>query len=185
MDIVSHGLWGGIAFGRRNKKSFWLSLLFGMGPDLLAFGPFVILVLLGVAKRPNFSREPPDPNSIPHYVYQLYNFSHSLIVFAILFAILWLILRRPIWVFCAWGLHIIFDIPTHSYRFFPTPFLWPVSGFEINGHSWATPEILIPNVLLLMILYVWFFLLRKNRSQGHCENLKEKHRHPKEHKLER
>ena len=23
MDIVSHGLWGGIAFGRKDKKSFW------------------------------------------------------------------------------------------------------------------------------------------------------------------
>jgi membrane-bound metal-dependent hydrolase YbcI (DUF457 family) len=169
MDIISHGLWGGIAFGRTNKKSFWLSFLLGMGPDLLAFAPFFILILLGVVKRPNFSREPPDPNSIPHYVYQLYNFSHSLIVFALLFVILWLIFRRPIWEFCAWGLHILFDIPTHSYKFFPTPFLWPVSHFEINGHSWATREILIPDVLLLLILYAWFFLSkRKKHSQRYC-----------------
>ena len=165
MDIISHGLWGGIAFGRTSKKSFWLSFLFGMGPDLLAFTPFAILILLGMAKLPDFTREPPDPNSIPNYVYQLYNFSHSLIVFAALFAILWLIFRRPMWVFCAWGLHILVDIPTHSYKFFPTPFLWPVSGFEINGHSWATPEIFIPDLVLLTILYAWFFLIGKKRER--------------------
>ncbi|MGB7949040.1 MAG: hypothetical protein WCH75_15250, partial [Candidatus Binatia bacterium] len=72
-----------------------------------------------------------------------------------------------IWVFCAWGLHILVDIPTHSYKFFPTPFLWPVSGFEINGHNWATPEILIPNVVFLTIIYAWFFFVgRKKHSQS-------------------
>jgi len=125
MDIISHGLWGGIAFGRTSKKSFWLSFLFEMGPDLLAFTPFAILIRLGMAKLPHFIREPPDPNSIPYYVYQLYNFSHSLIVFAALCAILWLIFRRPMWVFCAWGLHILVDIPTHSYKFFPRPLYGP------------------------------------------------------------
>ena len=167
MDIISHGLWGGIAFGRTSKKNFWLSFLFGMGPDLVAFTLFGILILLGKAKLPDFTSERPDPSSIPYYVYQLYNFSHSLIVFAALFAILWLIFRRPLWVFCAWGLHILVDIPTHSNRFFPTPFLWPVARFEINGHNWATPEILIPNVVLLTIIYAWFFLVgRKKHSQN-------------------
>ncbi len=47
MDIVSHGLWGGAAFGRKNKKSFWVAFLFGVLPDLLAFGPFFIGIQSG------------------------------------------------------------------------------------------------------------------------------------------
>ena len=38
MDILSHGLWGAIAFGRRNRPSFWLAFVIGLAPDLLSFG---------------------------------------------------------------------------------------------------------------------------------------------------
>jgi hypothetical protein len=156
MDIVSHGLWGALAFGRESRRSFWLAFLLGMGPDLSAFGPFFLLVFLGIKQRPRFT-EPPDPAIFPPFVHETYNVSHSLIVFALLFALLWIIFRRPIWEFSAWGLHILFDIPTHSYRFFPTPFLWPVSNFYIDGHPWSRPEIFIPNVILLVVLYAWYF----------------------------
>ncbi len=164
MDIISHGLWGGVAFGRKSKKSFWLSFVFGILPDLIAFGPFFVLMFLRIVPRPNFSAEPPVPDSIPQFVYQVYNISHSLFVFVLLFGLLWIILRRPLWEFSAWGLHILMDIPTHSYKFFPTPFLWPFSHFEINGHPWASPEILIPDVILLVILYIWFFARKRKRE---------------------
>jgi hypothetical protein len=36
MDVISHGLWGGVAFGRKNKKYFWWSFGFGIMPDLLS-----------------------------------------------------------------------------------------------------------------------------------------------------
>jgi hypothetical protein len=60
----------------------------------------------------------------------------------------------------AWLLHILVDIPTHSTRFFPTPFLWPISSYEFSGIGWANPMIFIPNVVLLTSLYVWYFLIR-------------------------
>ena len=163
MDIVSHGLWGSLAFGRKSRQSFWLAFLFGVCPDLLAFGPFLFLTFLGLEQRPRFA-EPPDPNIFPAFVHQTYNVTHSLIIFAILFGVLWLIFRRPIWEFSAWALHILVDIPTHSYRFFPTPFLWPVSNFRVDGHPWATPEIFIPDVISLVILYAWFFSRRPWKS---------------------
>ncbi len=169
MDIVSHGLWGGIAFGRKSKRSYWLAFLFGILPDLLAFGPYFVLTWLGVfnipglPRLPNIPREPPDPSLIPDFVFKVYNISHSLIVFLILFAIVWLILRRPLFELSAWGLHILIDIPTHSDKFFPTPFLWPASNLYINGHSWTSPEIFIPNVLVLVGLHVWFFIARQRR----------------------
>jgi hypothetical protein len=49
MDILSHGLWGAIAFGRRDRPSFWLAFLLGLAPDLLSFGILYFAVSLGMA----------------------------------------------------------------------------------------------------------------------------------------
>jgi len=47
MDIISHGLRGGIAVGRKNKKQFWLSFAFGILPDFVSFGfPFAVTIFL-------------------------------------------------------------------------------------------------------------------------------------------
>jgi len=160
MDIISHGLWGSIAFGRKNRRSFWLAFLFGILPDFLAFAPFFITRVVGRGGERLALGEPPNPLTIPDYVYAVYNISHSLIIFSLIFLTLWIIFRRPIWEFSAWGLHILFDIPTHSTAFFPTPFLWPVSDLQVNGHSWGDPIIFIPNVLLLATLYLWFYFIK-------------------------
>lgn len=167
MDIASHGLWGGIAFGRKNKKSFWTAFLFGIMPDLLAFGPFFIGILLGFYQRPIFNgTEPPNPALIPSFVSKIYSTTHSLIVFAAVFFIVWLILKRPVYEMLAWGLHIFLDIPTHSYAFFPTPFLWPISHFEVNGISWSHPVIFVPDIILLVIFYAWYFLRKRKNALG-------------------
>ena len=158
MDIISHGLYGGIAVGRKSKKSYWLAFILGIAPDLLAFGPYFLLVLFGILPRQNFSVEPPAQALMPDFVQTSYAITHSLVIFLIVFALVWLILRRPMWELGAWGLHILVDIPTHSYTFFPTPFLWPISNFEVDGHAWGTPEIFIPNVALLIVLYLSWYL---------------------------
>lgn len=168
MDILSHGLWGGIAFGRRNKKKFWLSFLFGILPDLLSFGPFFVLIFLSLRPWPKFRiEEPPNvPDQIPSFVYQIYSITHSLIIFAAIFLLLYFIFKRPVFEFLAWGFHILLDIFTHSYAFFPTPFLWPFSDFQINGYPWASLEIFIPNILTLLVLYLWFFVLKKHKFKN-------------------
>lgn len=151
-------------FGRKNRKSFWLSFLWGIAPDFFSFGFYFAGVIVGLYDHPSFaSGEHPSPEAIPQIVHTLYNYTHSLIIFLLVFLIVFLIFRRPIWELLAWGLHILMDIFTHGLGFFPTPFLWPVSNFEFNGHSWATPEIMIPNVVLLGLLYFWFFVFRKRR----------------------
>lgn len=160
MDILSHGFWGGVAFGRKNKKSFWLSFLFGIAPDLLSFGVFFVAVFLGLAPKPEFRMEPPQDDLIPGYIHGLYGITHSLPVFIILFVLVCIFLKKPLWEMGAWGLHILFDIPTHSQQFFPTPFLWPLSDLAANGIPWSRPIIFIPNVTLLALLYLWFFVLR-------------------------
>ncbi|OGF73471.1 hypothetical protein A2W48_02585 [Candidatus Giovannonibacteria bacterium RIFCSPHIGHO2_12_44_12] len=174
MDIISHGLWGGITLGRENKKSFWTSFIFGIAPDFLAFAPFFASVFLGFAEFPKFSTEPPIPDGIPAYVHNVYSFTHSLIIFAVVFGLIVfankflsppsLKLRRTPWEMSAWGLHILFDIPTHSNAFFPTPFLWPYSSAHIDGIPWAHPAIFIPNIAILIILYLYFFAYKKRET---------------------
>ena len=161
MDIISHGLWSSISFGRKNRRSFWLAFFFGVAPDLFSFGIFTMSIWLGFAHGLDWSGGPPDPSLVPHYVHQMYNITHSMVVFAVVFGAIWLIRKKPVWEMLGWPLHILVDIPTHSDRFFPTPFLWPISDVHFSGIPWSRPEIFIPNVTLLIVLYVWFFIIRK------------------------
>ena len=160
MDILSHGLYGSIAFGRRNKKSFWLAFFFGIAPDLFSFGIFFIQRLFEWESGGVVQNGPPDPSTIPVYVQSFYNVSHSLIIFLIVFAVVWFVRKKPLLELLAWPLHILVDIPTHSTQFFPTPFLWPFSSYGFDGVPWGNPWIFIPNVVLLLSLYVWYFLIR-------------------------
>lgn len=162
MDILSHGLWGVLAFGRRSRHSFWLAFAIGLAPDLCSFGILWIAAMLGLSPKPDFSHGTPPESSIPPYVHQLYDVSHSLVVCLAVFALLWLLMKRPIRELGAWGLHVLVDIPTHSFDFLPTPFLWPLSDWKFDGWPWSQSAILIPNFTLLLLLYGWFLL-----QQGH------------------
>lgn len=162
MDILSHGLWGGITVGRSSRVSFWTAFCFGVAPDLFAFGPLFAnrMFIHGLDFLNNLGK-PPDASSIPAYVHSVYNVTHSLVVFAAAFAAVWLIRRKPLLEMGAWALHICMDIPTHGTAFFPTPFLWPVSDFHVDGVPWSRPFIFFPNVALLAVLYAWFLYKRK------------------------
>lgn len=155
MDIISHGLYGSAIFGNKNKQQFWLSFGFGVLPDLLAFGLPFATTIAGVVFHGNtiaFSNA-----GIPNYVHTIYNVSHSLIIWAIVFTVLWLIYKRPIKASYARLLHILVDIPTHSLAFFATPFLWPLSNYQFDGIPWSNKIIFIPNIAILVILYTIFF----------------------------
>lgn len=161
MDIISHGLWGGIAVGRKNKKQFWLSFLFGILPDLFSFGILSAFTILGLSSGPDWNNGPPDMNVIPSFVSYLYNITHSLIIFALVFGLVWLIRKKPFLPLLAWGLHVLVDIPSHSFKFFPTPFLWPISDFTVNGIGWGQPAVFFPDVILLAVCYFGWWVLRK------------------------
>ena len=44
MDTISHALWGKGLFGYRKYR--WLSILFGIVPDILSFGVYFLFNLL-------------------------------------------------------------------------------------------------------------------------------------------
>ena len=154
MDILSHGLYGGVLVGRKSRRSFWLAFFFGIAPDLFSFGIFTASVWLGLASGLDWGSRHPDPSLIPSYVQSLYNVTHSLVIWTLVFALVWIVYRKLPWVLGAWGLHILCDIPTHSTRFFPTPFLWPFNTPYVNGIPWARPTFMIANYALLALTYL-------------------------------
>jgi hypothetical protein len=173
MDIISHGLWGGVAVGRKSKRDFWTAFAIGIAPDLVTFsGPFVTN-LLGITQGPHYSDGKPDGALIPAYAYQLYNFSHSLVIFSVVFVLAWIFFKKPQWLLGAWGLHILVDIPSHGTSFFPTPFLWPLSNFHVDGINWGNPVIFFPNLILLALAYsIWAYVHFRKKNKAEKAELK-------------
>lgn len=161
MDIFSHGLYGGVAFGRSNKRDYIIAFLFGISPDLFSFGLLFLASFLGIESiGSGFQR--PELDSIPQFVHTMYDITHSLVMYSILFGGLWLAgKKRLARLSLAWPLHILVDIPSHSTEFFPTPFLWPISDISFNGIPWSNPVIFIPNVLILIGLYLHWYLKKR------------------------
>lgn len=178
MDILSHGLWAGaIAKASESKLkthlnyagAFW----WGIFPDLFAFAVPTAWMFVEHLQgqeaydwHANVMAEPPVAETYPPVILAgaLYNFSHSLVIFAAVAGTLWFIKKRPPYILMGWLLHILCDIPTHTYRFFPTPFLWPLSGFKISGFSWGQPWFIALNYGLLVLMYV-YVLYKKRRPQ--------------------
>lgn len=155
MDVVAHGLWGGALFCRRGRKMFLAAALLGMAPDLLSFGVFhmtrpgwIIGRLAGEISGP------PALSILPAYVFYAYNFTHSLVVFALAFSLLGFVKKSPPWILIAWLLHILCDIPTHAIGYFPTPFLWPFETPFVDGIPWNTSWFLATNYVCLMGVYI-------------------------------
>ncbi len=181
MDVFSHGLWAALAAKAANKKlnkfngkplnarrfAFW-----GVFPDLLAFTvafawPLAALVSGDFSLSDLPSPEEMEPSRMDTFwVFRLtsflYNISHSLFVFSAVFAFLFFVLRKPAWETGGWLLHIIVDIPTHSYKFYPTPFLWPLSDWKFDGFSWAAPWFVAVNYLAIIVVYL---LLRGKKKE--------------------
>lgn len=171
MDILAHTLWAAAAAKRsRNlinrKISIWWSAFFGVLPDLFSFSALFLWAgmqyLTGHFTIDNMPRpsdvEPSAPDTI--WVFRLtallYNTSHSMIAFFIVFTIIFLIQKRMPLPLLGWLFHIVIDIGTHSYSFFPTPVFWPLSGWRFDGLAWDTPWFLVVNYTALVLVYALF-----------------------------
>ncbi len=161
MDIVAHGLWAaaGAVTARKSAAARirvgW-TVWWAMFPDLLAFGPLVAIGLwLRLTRGPDALRG----GHLPRFGVPLYPVGHSLIVFLLVFAVASLLARRIVLELLGWLSHILIDIFTHSFRYYATPFLWPVSDIRFNGLPWWTPWFWCSTYAALAIVY--FLLWRK------------------------
>jgi membrane-bound metal-dependent hydrolase YbcI (DUF457 family) len=167
LDIVSHALWAaaaGIGARRKVKQRIrldWVAL-WGVLPDLVVFAiPAAVRIwryLSGASKMLL-----PD-GSGPHFdwVWGLYNFTHSAVIFAVCFGAGWLLLRKPPLEMVGWALHILIDVFTHR-GMFAVKFLWPVSSVHVDGIRWETPWFLVLNFTALAAVYLllWIYRARK------------------------
>lgn len=166
MDIFSHGLYGGVAFGRKSRVSYAKSFFFGIMPDLFSFGILFGLSALSLVSGPHFRTGAPAVHEVPAYISSLYSITHSLVIASVVIGIVWMVRKKFLIELFAWPLHILVDIPTHSSAFFPTPFLWPLSDFTMNGVSWGQPMIFYPNIAILIVLYLWWYVRRHKDARA-------------------
>lgn len=167
MDIFAHGLWTNVLYKaipqtRKDKKTTFWGIFFGIFPDLVAFTPVFAYIFFEALFRhhrlmfasPQDATGPIPLEGLTHHLYEL---SHSLVIWAAAFGLTWLVIKKIPWPLLGWALHICIDIFSHSSKFFPTPFLFPVSDFYVNGWAWAEPVFMSVNYGLLLILY--FFVI--------------------------
>lgn len=179
MDVFAHGLWGSAAYAAINKRlkkplSMRWAAAWSVFPDVFSFTPMFAWMIFGLVFGTFSFSDMPHPDDLEpaqrdtlfifRITAQLYQFTHSIIVFFIVFVIVHFLLRRPVWEMGAWLFHIFIDIPTHSYQFYPTPFLWPLSGVMVDGISWGEPWFMILNYSSLALVYFVLFRLKKKRQ---------------------
>ena len=160
MDTFAHGFWSLVIF--RKKKYVWLAVLFGILPDLLSFG---ILLLIRLISGAGLGRGPPPIESLPNWIFIAYDLTHSFVIFIVVFVLLYFITKKWLWFMMGWPIHILIDIPTHSSRFFPTPFLWPISKFTFDGMSWGTSWFMFLNYFCLVAVFLIMFIQRNKNKK--------------------
>ena len=93
------------------------------------------------------------------WVWQIYNGSHSAVLFALIFGAVWLYLRRPPLEMLGWALHIVVDVFTHR-DWFAVKFLWPLSEYHVDGLPWETRWFLVLNWGALATVWLLTILRR-------------------------
>ncbi len=174
MDIFAHTLWtnagarGANALAEKNNKKFHINTswtaFWGIFPDLFAFTfPFIIAfykIIFGNLTLASFGEHHGVVAGfdIAHFMYQ---YSHSLVIWAVVFLITWVVSKRPRYELLGWALHILIDIPSHALSFYPTPFLFPISDYRFPyGVQWSNQWYMIINYSALLV--VWGGILFRN-----------------------
>lgn len=176
MDIFAHTLWAAAGAREGNKiiekknKKFQINILWtgfwGVFPDFFAFAiPFFIRfyhVFTGSVLLSNFWQRPEEGvlQQGADLAHNLYQYSHSLVIWAVVFCIVWFIYKRPRYELFGWALHILIDIPTHVLAFYPTPFLFPISDYRFPyGMQWSNRYFMIINYALLLVVWGRFLVI--------------------------
>lgn len=167
MDVFAHTLWTNAVFYKKypqDRKNRYWAVFFGVAPDLAGFTPaFLYILFSGHRFGPGLFN---GSLWVFRFASAAYNYTHSLVIFAVLMIIVTAIRKGKIfWPMWGWALHILIDIPSHK-GFYETPFLFPLSGYRFeHGVSWGHPLFMIINYSALAAVYlVWFFVLRRRRQ---------------------
>lgn len=174
MDIFAHALWANIAAKKGNKAlrdrptlppadktkpqfSIAWATFWGIFPDLFAFSipSFIGIYKIIVGQLPLTAfGDHHGPVAGFNLAHNLYQYSHSLVIWVVVFFVVWAIFRRPRYELLGWGLHIMIDIFSHSLAFYPTPFLFPISAYHFPyGVAWSSKWFMITNYAALLLVW--------------------------------
>ncbi len=154
MDFFAHLFWTAILF--RGQGPLWIPIAFAAIPDVFSWGMYLFhRILTG-----KFKFEKPNLQAVPRWVWSLYGISHSIFVSGSMFLVISIMVGKVYIPSLAWLVHILFDIPTHSRQFLPTPFLWPISKWKFPGFSWGRRWFIILNWTIIALLMIYLFIIR-------------------------
>lgn len=164
MDVFAHILWtsaaaraGNVALEKKHKRrmSIAWTAFWGVFPDLFAFG-ITFVAMIPAILRGGFVFEHHRISGLPA---ELYNYSHSLVLWAVVFLITWAIMKRIPFPLFGWALHILIDIPSHGNGFFLTPFLFPLSDYRFtHGIPWSNMWYMIINYTALLSVFSYLLV---------------------------
>lgn len=158
MDTFSHALWGKGLFGYRGYGKS--AIFFGAMPDLSSFG---LLFIVNLITRSNQEFGPPKIQDIPDWVFLNYDVTHSFVIaFGCLF-FTYFINKSFAFAMLAWPFHILLDFPFHSKAYFPTKLFYPLTSFSFDGIPWSNPEVWLPNISGIIILFIYRY--KSNKSE--------------------
>lgn len=171
MEILAHTLWttAGVKVfndspkNKGKKINFIWASFWGIFPDIISLFLPIIFFSISLITKANtfesFSASRLIVNAYP-VSHTLYLYTHSLVIWASVFLLVWLFIKRPPLTMAGWALHILLDIPSHGIGYFSTPFLFPLSGYRFPyGVSWASIDFFIINYSILAL--VWGIILFK------------------------
>lgn len=162
MDFLAHALWTQLMYHQSPLPERLLAVGLGVAPDALAFGPLMVRQYL--AKKRTFGKVDETTydqlnRSIPRWVFRIYDVTHSLPVWLAGFLIWYWLAGAVPWPAFAWLLHILVDIPTHTRRFFPTPFGWPFWSYRFDGINWGVRWFMVLNYTACALMYALVYLI--------------------------
>lgn len=152
MDYFAHGLWSYIIF-HSNKRPI-RAVIFGLLPDTLSWFIFAFYAIT----TGQFGFGPPNIDKIPSWVFVLYGISHSLIICILVILCIFIIFKKvPVYIY-AWPIAIIMDVFTHTRRYLPTPFLFPLSEWKFPGIRWSNVFFITVNYISILSILLYFRL---------------------------
>jgi len=177
---------------QKKMRTGW-TVFWGVMPDLVSFTPAVCWMLWLVLVKGVALSEVPRPELLPpevrakFFIFRLtnalYHPTHSLLICACIFVLVWAVRwyrlnyyrgvkipvvaavpAAPPWELGGWLLHILLDIPSHTTRLYPTPFLWPLSDITFDGISWGRPWFMVLNYSALSAVFIVLSLCSKRKQ---------------------
>lgn len=179
MEIIAHTLWttAGAKIAnnvakKKNKKikfNYFWTAFWGLFPDIFSLSiPIIVFAFDYIFTNIDISSISQIREIVNSYNISLilYPITHSIIIFAFSFGLVWILRKSIPLAMFGWLSHIILDMPSHGEGVFATPIFYPISNWGFPyGTTWASTKFFIINYALILIVWgIILFIKHKNKK---------------------